>query len=54
MYGDYWHNLKENKVRDKFRIKKYKNLGYETLIIWEKELQDLPTLKRKIEQFNYA
>lgn len=52
LYGDYWHNLLKNKQRDMNRIKTYTKYGYETLIVWEKELKDLIELKEKILTFN--
>ena len=51
MYGDYWHNRKEVKIRDKKRVKVYKKYGYETLIIWEHELKNLEKVKEKILEF---
>ncbi len=46
--GSFWHkNL--NKVKD--RIKTFKDCGYETLIIWDKEFKNLPKLTSKIKRF---
>jgi len=53
LYGDYWHNRKENKERDKRRIISYTKLGYRTLIVWEHELKDLTNLKQKICKFHF-
>jgi len=53
LYGDYWHNRKDVKERDKRRIKTYKKCGYRTLIVWEKELGNLEKLESKILVFNY-
>ncbi len=47
LFGDYWHqgeNLQD-------RIDVFKPFGYQTLIIWEKELKDMKQLKRKIFDF---
>ena len=52
LYGDYWHNRPESLKRDKNRIKIFKSYGYRTLIIWEHELQNEPSLKSKILKFN--
>ena len=52
LYGDYWHNKPDELERNKRRIKVYKKYGYETLVIWEKELKDLDKLKAKIKEFN--
>lgn len=52
-FGDYWHSRKDWKKRDKRKLKTYKNLGYDTLIIWESELKSFPekTISR-IMEFN--
>lgn len=52
MYGDYWHNLKNAKKKNKLRLKTYKKYGYKTLIIWEKELKNIEEVKEKILKFN--
>ena len=52
MYGDYWHNKPSYKRRDKYRLITYKELGYETLIVWEHELKDINPLKDKLISFH--
>jgi len=52
LYGDYWHNRKEVIKRDKRRLKIYKQYGYQTLIIWENELENINILKEKILKFD--
>jgi very-short-patch-repair endonuclease len=52
LYGDYWHNLPNYKIRDKYRLKVYERNSYKTLIIWEHELKDLNKLNTKILIFN--
>ena len=52
LYGDYWHNLKSYKERDKRRALEYKKEGYKLLIIWEHELKDITKVKQKINNFN--
>lgn len=47
LFGAWWHE--EDEV-DK-RIEYFKQYGFSTLIIWEKELKDLETLKPKIISF---
>lgn len=42
LFGDYWHTKLEAIKRDKFRLKSYKKYGYNTLIIWEHELNRNP------------
>jgi very-short-patch-repair endonuclease len=51
-FGDYWHNLPNYKIRDKRRLETYKKYGYDTLVIWENELDDLNKLQEKIIVFN--
>ena len=50
MYGDYWH--KGDKPQD--RIDLFKPYGWDTLVIWEKELKDLEGVKIKIINFAEA
>jgi len=38
VFGDYWHNLKDVKLRDERKLKAYLKNGYKVLIIWEHEL----------------
>ena len=53
LYGDYWHNRKEVKLRDKNRVGIYELFAnYKTLIIWEHELKDLEKVISKIMEFN--
>jgi len=53
MYGDYWHNKPSWKKRDKRRLKVYKEHNYETLIIWQHELEYPEKVIAKIMEFNY-
>jgi len=56
LFGDYWHSKKvtgiSEKVHEKELIDHYKNSGFETLIIWERELRNLDSLKERINSFN--
>jgi len=52
LYGDYWHNKLDYKIRDKRRLIEYKKQGYKTLIVWEHELKDLDKVKEKLLEFN--
>ena len=52
MNGDYWHNLKDMKKKDKQKIKAYEKYGYKTLIVWEHELKNLGKVKNRILAFN--
>jgi len=56
LFGDYWHSEevqgvpKEQHVQD--RIDLFTLYGYQTLIIWERELEYLDLLKSKILEFH--
>jgi len=51
LYGDYWHNIPQAKIRNELRLKVYNKYGYNTLIIWESELQNKRSLIKKIKDF---
>ena len=51
LYGDYWHNLPKSKKTDSKRVGIYKNHGYDTLIIWEHELENLKLVEDKLIKF---
>lgn len=55
LFGDYWHGKKitgiSKQQHETKRTNHFKNHGYETLIVWEHELKDLESLKRKLENF---
>lgn len=48
VFGNYWHNLPENKVKDARRLGLYKEKGYKTIVIWEKELIQKEMLSKQI------
>lgn len=48
LYGDYWHKGETGKER----IELFKQYGYQTLIVWENELEDENLLKEKLLNFN--
>jgi very-short-patch-repair endonuclease len=52
MFGDYWHNRPEIKLRDKRRLIEYKKFGYKTLIVWQEELKNKVQLIKKLNIFN--
>lgn len=52
MFGDYWHNLPKQKLKDEVKLKIYNQYGYQTLIIWEHELKDLKKVLEKVTQFD--
>lgn len=51
VYGEYWHNLSKVKKRDKKRLEVYSSLGYKTLIIWSKELENPQKVTENIINF---
>jgi len=51
LFGDYWHNLDSYKERDKRKLKIYKEYGYKTLIIWQRELKNINKVINKIKRF---
>lgn len=48
LFGKHWH--KEFEINK--RINFFKKFGFDTLIIWEEELKNLPELEQKILNFN--
>lgn len=52
LFGNYWHNLQSYKIRDKKRFDVYKNNGYKTLVIWEREIKNPLQVLEKIKQFS--
>lgn len=48
LYGDYWHRGEDENER----IDYFKKFGFNTLIVWEKELKDIEILTNKIIEFN--
>lgn len=48
LFGDYWHRDDIPEERAEF----FKPFGFQTLIIWEHELQNKPKLMAKLKQFN--
>lgn len=49
-FGTYWHKEKDSQNR----IRHFKQYGFDTLVIWDKELKDIPKLKNRIKEFHYA
>ena len=50
LFGDYWH--RDTQKEDKKRIKTYQKYGYNTLVIWERELKDIDKVKNRIMEFH--
>jgi len=55
LYGDYWHSKEvtgeDEKEHEQDRIDYFKQYGFDTLIIWESELEDLDLICGKIDRF---
>lgn len=53
LFGDYWHTkrIKSWKDTELGKIMAYKALGFECLVIWEKELKDEERVVSKISNF---
>lgn len=54
MFGDYWHHgigVKDWKRTEIGRMMAFNSFGYRTLIIWEHELDDVPSLTKRIRSF---
>ena len=52
LFGRYWHKLDEVRNRDRRRKSCYKKYGYKTLVVWENELKDVKSLKKKLIEFH--
>jgi G:T-mismatch repair DNA endonuclease (very short patch repair protein) len=50
LFGDYWHTVKARETA-KERAAHFKRFGYETLILWEHDLQDEDRILQKIRVF---
>lgn len=50
LFGDYWHRGDNPKDRAEL----FRPFGYETLVIWERELSDMDSLFRKLDAFMVA
>jgi len=48
LYGDYWHRGQNPRKR----INYFKKFGWDTLVIWERELEHIKSLRRRIVNFN--
>ncbi len=56
MFGDYWHSKEHtgipNEKHERIRRRIFAKYGYETLIVWQKELQHVSALRRKLKDFH--
>lgn len=51
-FGEYWHNRPEIILRDELRLKTYKANGYDTLVLFQTDLDNYAILEKKIKEFN--
>lgn len=55
MFGDYWHGEERtgvpNEQHEQERIAHFAKYGYQTLVIWEHELEDTEVLLEKVLKF---
>jgi len=49
LYGNYWH--RNDDPQDRIDI--FKPYGWDTLVVWERELKDLESLMAKLKQFHH-
>ena len=47
LFGDYWHKGED----ETGRIDLFRRFGYETLVVWERELKDISSLTTKLREF---
>ena len=56
LFGTFWHGKeytgRTKRQEEEQRINHFAKYGYETLIIWQKELEDIKQLKRKLIKFH--
>jgi G:T-mismatch repair DNA endonuclease (very short patch repair protein) len=48
MFGNYWHKKEDSQIR----INAFKPFGFETFIVWEKELKNFKSLEQRLEEFH--
>jgi len=56
VFGEYWHRDRTNKPIPYYQTEEgrkvvFSRFGYQTLVIWSKELEDIPTVTQKILAF---
>lgn len=59
LFGDYWHDPIRNKKLDSAKTEPatfdhYRKYGFDCLIIWEKELKDIPAVLERVRSFDNA
>jgi len=57
LFGSYWHSEKITKENEDEHVKKridyFKRYGYDTLIIWENELDNYVQLLKRVREFTF-
>lgn len=52
LYGEYWHREHGQTAAERIRL--FVSCGYRTLVVWDYELQDEPTLVARLRSFQAA
>lgn len=56
LFGNWWHSKEktgvDENVHERSRINHFKRNGYELLVIWERELDDVDAVRKKIRDFS--
>jgi G:T-mismatch repair DNA endonuclease (very short patch repair protein) len=50
LFGNYWHTVKARETVEE-RVERFRKHGFETLVLWEKEMDDEQLIVDKIRQF---
>ena len=56
LFGDYWHSVgrtgRTKQQEENQRINHFAKYGFKVLIVWERELKNIPKLKKKLIRFH--
>jgi very-short-patch-repair endonuclease len=50
LFGNYWHTLKARETAEE-RVDYFRKYGFETLVVWEKEMDNEKLIVEKIQEF---
>jgi hypothetical protein len=50
LFGNYWYTVKARETIDE-RVTRFREHGYETLVLWEREMGDEQLIADKIRRF---
>ncbi len=50
LFGNYWHTVKARETVEE-RVERFRKHGFETLVLWEKEMDDDQLIVERIRQF---